>query len=83
MSKSEPLLSEFLTKDELAAELWRNVRTLDRWEALGVGPPRTSIGRTILYRRASVEKWLTEQEQTSRASYKNTDNPTTRRQQND
>ena len=35
MSSSEPILSEFLTKEELAAELRRNVRTLDRWDMLG------------------------------------------------
>jgi hypothetical protein len=64
MSDSEPLLSEFLTKEELAAELRRNVRTLDRWAALGMGPPRTSIGRTVLYRRTSVQRWLAAQEQT-------------------
>jgi hypothetical protein len=58
MSNSERLLSDFLTKEELAAELQRNVRTLDRWEALGIGPPRTCVGRTVLYRRPSVQKWL-------------------------
>jgi helix-turn-helix protein len=68
MSNAEPILSEFLTKEELAAELRRNVRTLDRWAALGIGPPRTCIGRTILYRRASVQKWLAAQEQTFRCS---------------
>ncbi len=64
MSNSDPLLLEFLTKKELAAELRRNVRTLDRWDALGLGPPRTCFGRTVLYRRASVQKWLVAQEQT-------------------
>ena len=62
MSDSEPLLSEFLTKEELAAELRRNPRTLDRWVVLGIGPPRTRVGRTVLYRRSSVEKWLSTQE---------------------
>ena len=62
MSTSEPILSEFLTKEELAVELRRNPRTLDRWEALGVGPPRTRVGRQVLYRRASVERWLCAQE---------------------
>jgi hypothetical protein len=60
----EPLLSGFLTKEELAAELQRNLRTPDRWDALGIGPPRTCVGRKILYRRTSVQKWLVEQEQT-------------------
>jgi hypothetical protein len=58
MSLSQPILEEFLTKEELAAELRRNPRTLDRWEALGIGPPRTHVGRKILYRRASLQKWL-------------------------
>ena len=65
MSSSEPILSEFLTKEELAAELRRNPRTLDRWDALGVGPPRTRVGRQVLYRRASVQKWLAAQEQSA------------------
>jgi hypothetical protein len=63
MSSSEPILSEFLTKEDLAAELRRNPRTLDRWEVLGIGPPRTHVGRQVLYRRASVAKWLAAQEQ--------------------
>jgi hypothetical protein len=68
MSNSDPLLSEFLTKEKLAAELRRNVRTLDRWHALGIGPPRTRIGRTVLYRRASLQNWLVAQEQAYRRS---------------
>jgi hypothetical protein len=63
MSSSEPLLSEFLTKEELATELRRNPRTLDRWAVLGDGPPRTRVGRRVLYRRTSVQKWLIAQEQ--------------------
>ena len=65
MSNSEPILSEFLTKEELAAELRRNPRTLDRWDVLGMGPPRTHVGRKVLYRRASVQKWLVAQEQSA------------------
>jgi hypothetical protein len=62
MSNSEPILSQFFTKEELAAELGRNMRTLDRWEVLGMGPPRTFVGRKILYRRNSVQRWLAAQE---------------------
>ena len=69
MSSLEPILSEFLTKEELAAELRRNVRTLDRWAALRLGPPRTCIGRTVLYRRTRVQKWLASQEQLCRRAY--------------
>jgi hypothetical protein len=69
MSNTDPLLSEFLTKQELAVELRRNARTLDRWAALGVGPRRTYVGRSVLYRRASVKQWLAAQEQASRRSH--------------
>ena len=62
MSDLVPILEEFLTTVELAAELRRNKRTLDRWDALDMGPPRTRVGRTVLYRRASVQKWLDAQE---------------------
>ena len=66
MSHPEPILAEFLNKEELAAELRRNPRTLDRWDVLGIGPPRTRVGRRILYRRASVQKWLLAQESDGR-----------------
>jgi hypothetical protein len=62
MSKPEAILSEFLTKQELAVELGREMRTLDRWDALGIGPPRTHVGRKVLYRRTSVQRWLAAQE---------------------
>jgi hypothetical protein len=65
MSNSVSILSEFLTKEELAAELRRNPRTLDRWAVLGMGPPRTHVGRKVLYRQASVQKWLAAQEQSA------------------
>ena len=65
MSQVVPILSQFLTKEELAVELRRNPRTLDRWAVLGIGPLRTLVGRHVLYRRASVQKWLVAQEQCS------------------
>jgi hypothetical protein len=64
MSNPETILTDFLTKQELAAELGCEIRTLDRWDALGIGPPRTHVGRKVLYRRASVHKWLAAQEET-------------------
>ena len=67
MSNSEPILSEFLTKEELAAELRRNPRTLDRWDVLGMGPPRTHVGRQVYYKRSSVQRWLVAQEHQGRA----------------
>jgi hypothetical protein len=60
-----PVLSEFLTAKELAAELRLNRRTVDRWHRIGTGPPRTLVGRMVMYRRDAVRKWLAEQEQQS------------------
>jgi hypothetical protein len=63
MSTPEPILSDFLTKSELAIELGRHARTIDRWEQLGIGPPRTCVGRKVLYKRSSILRWLAAQEQ--------------------
>jgi len=62
MSELDPILAEYLTVDQLAVELNRNKRTLDRWEKLRIGPPRTHLGRTVLYHRNSVREWLAKQE---------------------
>ena len=52
------ILSEYLTKTELAAQLNRSTRSVDRWALTGDGPPRVRIGRRSLYRRAAVVEWL-------------------------
>ena len=62
MSYSQPLLSQYLDRVETARELNRSPRTLDRWSALGIGPPRTHVGRQIFYKKSSVQKWLEAQE---------------------
>ena len=56
------VLSEYLTKAELAAQLRKTVRTIDRMSLAGDGPPPTRIGRTILYRREAVLDWLRSRE---------------------
>ena|ERR1035437_11167923 len=52
------VLEGFLRREELAKQFSLNVRTLDRWEALRIGPPRVCVGRTILYNIQSVREWL-------------------------
>jgi phage terminase Nu1 subunit (DNA packaging protein) len=52
------ILSEYLTKAELATQLKRSVRSVDRWALGGDGPPCVRIGRRTLYRRAAVIEWL-------------------------
>jgi predicted DNA-binding transcriptional regulator AlpA len=56
------LLDGFLTREELASELGKSVRTIDRWHADGVGPPRVTLGNAVLYRVESVRRWIVEQE---------------------
>ena len=58
MSTIEKLLADFLSLKETAIELKVSKRTLDRWAVRGKGPPRTRIGRKILYRRESIQQWL-------------------------
>ena len=52
------LLEEYLTPSELAAELGKTVRTLDRWQLQGRGPAFTYMGKTKMYRRSAVKEWL-------------------------
>jgi hypothetical protein len=58
MRISDNLLADFLSQDELAAELKICKRTLDRWRRLDEGPPVTKLGRRIFYRRSSLQAWL-------------------------
>ena len=56
------LLGEYDNEAECAAGIKKSKRTLQRWRRLGMGPPVTFVGKTIMYRRASVTAWLIEQE---------------------
>ena len=55
--------SDYMDREQLAAELGIHVRTLDRWHLERKGPPRTTVGRRILYRGAAVQAWLRKNEQ--------------------
>jgi predicted DNA-binding transcriptional regulator AlpA len=68
MSSNGILREDYLTTPELAAELGRSTRTLDRWALTGDGPPRTLIGRKTLYRRDAVLAWLRSREQSLRSA---------------
>ena len=59
---SNNILSEYLTKAELAAQLHRTIRSIDRWALTGDGPPSIRLGKTTLYRRESVLGWLRSRE---------------------
>jgi len=59
----DPRLGEYLEPAELAAELKICTKTLDRWRALGSGPPITKIGHKTYYSRAGIIAWLRTREQ--------------------
>ena len=56
-------LNEFLTKEQLARELGRSTRTLDRWHVQRIGPPRTKVrgSKLILFKKNTVSEWLESQ----------------------
>ncbi len=57
--------AEYITQPQLAEELGRSTRTLDRWAIHGMGPARTRIGSRKLYRRVAVLDWLRSRESPS------------------
>ncbi|MFT5615267.1 MAG: putative DNA-binding transcriptional regulator AlpA [Granulosicoccus sp.] len=59
---SQGVLSDWINRDDLAQQLSVTTDTLARGATQGSGPPRIRIGRRVLYRRSSVEKWLSEME---------------------
>jgi hypothetical protein len=61
------LLKDYFPRKALAGEIGCTEKTLIRWELDGKGPPVTRLGRQILYRKSSVEKWLRDLEQATAA----------------
>ncbi len=52
------LLQDYLTRDELAAELRVTPRTIMRWQNQPDGLPYTELGARIFYRRQTVLAWI-------------------------
>ena len=55
------VLDGYLTRADLAQQFDKSQRTLDRWAAQRIGPPRTVIGQTVLYAVEDVQGWLRDQ----------------------
>jgi predicted DNA-binding transcriptional regulator AlpA len=53
----------YIEPNPLAVQIGITRRTLDRWYALRIGPPRVQIGRKILYRVEAVQQWLLSREE--------------------
>ena len=56
--RAQGVLDGYLTRGELAAQLNVTKRTVDRWHAMGTGPPRVVIGRTPYYRVDAARQWV-------------------------
>jgi hypothetical protein len=52
----------YVTADRLAATLGVTVRTLGRWDAARIGPPKIKIGKLILFDLAKLPDWLATRE---------------------
>ena len=55
------LLTDYVSRAELAKQLGNSERTLIRWEEKRIGPPVTKVGRAVLYHVPSVLNWLQSQ----------------------
>jgi hypothetical protein len=55
---STAVTSDYVSERELAAELNISLRTLRRWRVLRIDPPITKVGRTVLYSKTSIARWL-------------------------
>lgn len=67
-TSSSALLNEYWTRPQLAAEFHVTKRTVSRWLAHGTGPPFIKIGNRLLFKKASVAKWLIARESSAPAS---------------
>ena len=59
---ADEILQDYVDRKNLAAQLMKSVRTLERWQQERIGPPITMIGGTPWYRVKSALAWLQEQE---------------------
>jgi hypothetical protein len=52
----------YITAERLASMLSVTERTLARWNAARIGPPKISIGKTVLYDVSKLPAWLASRE---------------------
>jgi hypothetical protein len=52
----------YLTAERLSNMLGVTVRTLARWNASRIGPPKIKIGKTVLFDLAKLPEWLAARE---------------------
>jgi hypothetical protein len=52
----------YVTAARLAATLGVTVRTLSRWDAARIGPPKIKVGKLVLFDLAKLPEWLASRE---------------------
>jgi excisionase family DNA binding protein len=52
------ILSDYLTRRQLAEQLDITTRTLDRWQSQPDAIPHVQVGGRVLFKIASVRAWL-------------------------
>jgi hypothetical protein len=53
----------YLTQPGLARQVKKTERTVARWDALRIGPPKIKVGRLTLYDPDKIQNWLAEHEE--------------------
>jgi hypothetical protein len=56
------VLNGYLSEADTAAQIGKGIRILQRWRRTHTGPPYTNIGKTVWYRRDTLQAWLLSQE---------------------
>jgi excisionase family DNA binding protein len=54
-------MAELLTISEAAAYLRNPIGTLRKWRSQGRGPKSVKLGRRVLYDKADLDQWITQQ----------------------
>lgn len=55
-------MTNLLEPKHVAELLGVSRRTLSRWHAMRVGPPRCKVGQRVLYRQSAIDEWLASNE---------------------
>jgi hypothetical protein len=53
---------QYVSAQRVASMLNISVRTLSRWDAARIGPPKIKVGRLILFDVSKLTEWLANQE---------------------
>ena len=52
----------YVSAPRMASMLRISVRTLSRWNATGIGPPKIKLGKRVLFDLGKIPEWLASRE---------------------